>query len=403
MRGSGKSTALSVIEKNLSKIYTDSTVVRIDLEDPRLAPRPKKETLELFSRAATDYHTKQQCWIVLDEADRVPGWLAWARDFKRRTGAGVIGAISGRPETNAADTDVAEIPFLPLGLRSWIENSTDKAVNISIAREMLPGYLRAGGLPLSWASIDRSRNLIRLFHEILFHDVIAKSEVRGVPELTAIAVYLASSTTESFSLAHMKGILTKSLDQARAFLAHLQRSGLVDIVSRIEDSGRERHGAARRTFAADCGLAAALASREVSERALAETAVLTELRRLHASVFAFRSLKRVGLAARDREGERILVQVEYDPEAARDTRPLARAMTGYDCRTGLLLSNTPDSDDIRVRDGIIARRPIWSWLLEPCLSPAFGASPDEKTVALKENAEPDREPESSGGLPSHLL
>jgi len=356
-----------------------------------LAPRPRKETLELFSRVATDSNKGHKSWILLDEADRVSGWLAWARDFRRKTGAGVIAAVSGQPdEIEAGAVDIAEIPFLPLGLRDWIKLFTDKSVNNVTAQEELPAFLQAGGLPVSWDSKDHTKSLVRLFHEILFHEVVAKSEVRDTGKLTAIAVYLASSTSESFSLSHMKGILTRSLDQARAFLSHIEHSGLVHIISRLEDADRDRHGAARRTFAADCGLAAALSGRGVAERALSETAVYIELRRLGARVLAWKSMKLSGLAAADRSGKRVFVQVEYDPDAARDPRPLARAMARHGCRHGLLLGNDPETDDITCRSGSIARRPIWSWILEPSLLPISAAIKEPGTDSPK-------------GFPAHLL
>ncbi len=391
VRGSGKSTALGEIARILSRRREETGVVSIDLEDPRLAPRPRKETLELFSRAATDSHKGQQTWILLDEAERVSDWLIWARDFRRKTGAGVIASVSGQPsEMKAKASDIAVIPFFPLCLRDWIDEFTDKSVNNVTAREVLPAFLRAGGLPTSWNSQDQTKSLVRLFNEILFHDVITKSEVRGTDKLTAIAVYLVSMTAESFSLSHMKGILTRSLDQARAFLSHLERSGLVHIISRLEDADRDRHGAARRTFAADCGLATALSGRGVAERALLETAVYTELRRLGARVLAWKAMKLSGLAAADRSGKRVFVQVECDPDTDRDTRPLARAMARHDCTHGLLLANDPESGDISCRAGIIAKRPVWSWLLEPSLLPIPAAEKEPGTDP------PER-------LPAHLL
>jgi predicted AAA+ superfamily ATPase len=233
LRGSGKSTALGEIARILSESREESSVVSIDLEDPRLAPRPRKETLELFSRAVTDSRQSRKTWILLDEAEKVTGWLAWARDFKRKTGAGVIAAVSGQPDNLMVEApDIVEIPFFPFGLRQWAEIFTDKTVDIANAREVLPRFLQMGGLPACWDSKDGARSLVRLFHEILFHEVLTKSEVRDIGALTAIAVYLTSSTAASFSLSHMKGILTRSLDQARAFLSPIQQRGLVPTVSR---------------------------------------------------------------------------------------------------------------------------------------------------------------------------
>ena len=135
---------------------------------------------------------------------------------------------------------MSQLHFHPFSFRQWLDEFTDVSVDNGEKQQLLTNYLETGGLPVSWSREHRRHDLADLFYRTLFRDIILKHEVRGVDKLTAIAVYLVSMTASPISVSHIKGLLSKSVDQARGFLSHLEQSGLIRLVSRVEDQKRKR-------------------------------------------------------------------------------------------------------------------------------------------------------------------
>jgi predicted AAA+ superfamily ATPase len=336
VRGVGKSSVLKEVETRLK----GTEVAYVDLEDPRLSPRPRKETLELFSKGKST--------VLLDGVGRVEGWLDWARSAKARVAAARSGA--------ATPGSGEEVALLPVDLRTWVE-LTGISVNDRSYRDNLPAFLTSTGLP------GAQDGLLDLFHKSLFFDVLLRREVRGSDRLLAVAVYLLSNTARQVSASKMKGLLSKSVDQARAFLAHLQDAGLVYLVPRIEDAKRDRAGASRLCFSADLGLSVLLAGHEPDLRDLAATAVFHQLLRREIRPLAWRTKDRLGLAVMQNDRPSLLIDVSYSTGEA-DARPLRAAMSRWKCPRGLLLTEI-EAGEIKAPAGTITCSPLWSWLLEP--------------------------------------
>lgn len=230
-------------------------------------------------------------------------------------------------------------------------------VDIDGYRENLPAFLTSTGLP------GARDDLLDLFFKILFFDVFLRREVRGADRLVAVAVYLLSNTARQVSASKMKGLLSRSVDQARAFLSHLQDAGLVYLVPRIEDAQRRRPGASRLCFSVDLGLSVLLAGHPPDLRDLATTAVFHELLRRGIHPLAWRARDRLGLAVTRDARPSLLIDVSYSTGEA-DARPLRVAMARWKCSRGLLLTESEEGT-LRVPAGTITCRPLWSWLLEP--------------------------------------
>ncbi len=341
VRGVGKSSVLKEVERKLK----GTEVAYIDLEDPRLSPRPRRETLKLFSQGKST--------VLLDGVGRVDGWLEWAMNSK----VSVVAARSG-PASIGPLAGVTGVPLYPVDLRTWVE-LTGMAVDVDGYRNNLPAFLTSTGLP------GAQDGLLDLFHKTLFFDVFLRREVRGADRLLAVAVYLLSNTARQVSASKMKGLLSRSVDQARAFLSHLQDAGLVYLVSRIEDGQRKRAGASRLCFSADLGLSVLLAGHQPDLRDLATTAVFHQLLRQEIRPLAWRAKDRLGLAVSRNDRPSLLIDVSYSTGEA-DARPLRAAMAKWKCNRGLLLTESEEGD-LQVPCGTITCRPLWSWLLEPRL------------------------------------
>jgi predicted AAA+ superfamily ATPase len=338
-RGVGKTSVLKEVEKRLE----GTEVAYVDLEDPRLSPRPKRETLRLFSKGKDT--------LLLDGVGRMEGWLEWARSANVRVVASRTGPALKKPPTEG----VFEIALHPTDLRTWIE-LTGMTVDMKTSETNLPAFLTSTGL------LGAKDGLMDLFHKSLYFDVLLRHEVRKADRLMAVAVYLLSSTARQVSATKMKGLLNRSVDQARAFLSHLADSGLLYLVPRIEDRNRERAGASRLCFSSDLGLSVLLAGHEPDLRDLAATAVFHQLLRRGIRPLAWRAKERLGLALFEDDRPAQLIDVSYSTGEA-DVRPLRAAMSKWKCHQGLLLSDGEEGE-IRVPTGTITLKPLWSWLLE---------------------------------------
>jgi predicted AAA+ superfamily ATPase len=407
-RGSGKSFVLDKIADNLlEKEGAEEAVVKIDLEDPRFAPQPKTKSLELFSRATIDTRPGRKTWVVLDEAGLVNGWYEWAKGLKKRAKVGILASISGPEDIRFHDKTpgVSLLHLHPLSFKQFLDEFTGVSVDNDGEQQLLSNYLEAGGLPVSWSTKHRRQDLADLFYRTIFHEILQKQEVRGVDKLTAIAVYLVSMTGSPISVSHIKGLLSRSVDQARSFLSHLEQSGLISLVSRVEDQKRKRAQAARLCFAADTGLTVALSAGAIDKQKLAMTAVYNELCRMNLEIMAWRAKGKLGLAAGQESGEKILIQVEYGQDPVGGPGPLTRAMAEHECQLGILLSGDPQVGRQKVRSGTIHVVPIWTWLQNPLL-PGMGRF-DYRAKATEEITakitEQEKSPEVETSLPRHLL
>jgi len=421
VRGSGKTTLLrSLAERYVGEKGDAASVKYIDLEDPRLAPGPSRSSLNLFSAEYEGQRSGAEKLVLLDEVSHVQSWRAWAGQQVLKNGIKLVatsscvpGEYTGRSGTgNGASKPgrIGEIHLLPLGLRAYLQEFTDKSVDNESARQGLLAYLKRGGLPVAWSAPDYRRKLVDNFYMSLVHDVLLKNEIRDAKRLTAMAVYLVSATSEEVSASHLKGLVSKSVDQARAFLSHLKSSGLVCLAERIEDRSRDIPRSARRCFAADSGLAAALSTRPENTQVLVETVVFNEILRLGHLPYAVKARGCLGLAVPSGAQEKgFCVWVDFKPRRSADPRPLAAAMSAYGFRSGLLLTAEDEAGELEVRGGSIRVRAAWQWLLdarEPAameevqLESPFGDriydEAEPKPAGAQDSAKDD-------SLPPHLL
>lgn len=400
-RASGKTTLLrGLASRAAARGWDRRAILFVDLEDPLWAPRPSVAGLEALLAEGSGLKL-----VLLDGVERLDHWADWARQARARRRLAVAAAATG-PVGGAAPAGIAAVDCLPLDLGAWIKEYTDKKVDIESARQRLDDFLRAGGLPVERSAEGRRRSLIEVFFASLMQDVLLRQQVRDANILTAMSVYLLTQTGRPVSASRLKGSLTRSVDQARRFLAHLQAAGLIHLVTRLEDRARPNQ-AARLCFAADSGLAWALRQTPQAEQdgisvgiemptraGLAWTAVLHGVLRAGLRTWAWRARNRHGLLVASGSRPELVLDLQLgrsDP----DLRPLGQAMTDCGCPAGLLLTDGAGVGDRALAGpGSIAVGHLADWLLEPKLT----AKAVNKELGSGQPARPQ-----SRRLPRHLL
>jgi len=397
-RGVGKSTLLRLVAQRLVQRGLEREgILFIDLEDPVWAPNPHVEDLDrLLAQSG------QARAILVDGVERLPGWVDWARRLRSSRRVMVAAARSG-PVGGFHAAGVMGLDCNPLPFSSWMQIFTDKKVNSENARALLQAYLRSGGLPVTRKAEGRIHALLELFFSSLMKDVILLRPVRDTNVLTAVSVHAIGRSGKPLSASRLKGHLTRSVDQARMFLEHLEAAGLIYLVQRLEDAGRASQ-AARLCFAADTGLAWALGSRLSTggrdgstgiDPGLALTAVFLQFLREHKRCWAWRHSGRHGLAIGEPDGLELLVDVQVGKGKASDMAGLAAIMEQTGCASGLLLTTDPGAgaEPALAGKGVIETRALGPWLMDHELT--------DKTVdVIQTDTKVDK---YSGGLPPHLL
>jgi predicted AAA+ superfamily ATPase len=338
-RGTGKSTALRKVA-NLLEQKEPNSVSLIDLEDP------KSE----FSGEIPPIK-----YLLIDEIKKFKNWIGWFNKLEDKKNRGIAICFSGTLPSELKHHQ--RICFHPLGLKEWLTQYTDKSVNY----DRLEYFLHFGGLISGLENQDSSKALSELIYSSILHDILLSEEVRNPSLLTDMTVKLISMTGQSISVSRLKDMFGSSVDQTRAFLKHIENSGLIRLITRIEDSQRPRAQSARRVFAVDPGLSVAISATTPKLRDLAETAVLNELIRRDLKVLAWRYKQTSGLAIIEHDSAVLLIDIS-DGDSYND---LANAMSHYDCPRGLFLSKNKETKNIELKTGVIYSLPIWTWLSNP--------------------------------------
>lgn len=399
VRGSGKSTTLRLAASRLVEMGVPSgNIVYFDLDDPGLSPKPTLETLDFLLRATDVFQKGRQTYLFLDEVGKIGGWSDWATTLTLQTAVSIAASQSASAtSTNLSACDQFSImPFMTLGLDEVIAASTDMKVDKSSAQKTLDRYLTFGGFPFALSAKSDRESLASLFFRVLFSDILVLREIRDVDKLTDMAFYLISNPAKQVSATRMKGRFTRSIDQARAFLSHIENAGLIHLVGRIEDRGRQAQ-AARRCFPVDVCFSTALSTDRIEHHHLAETAVFHSLLKHGLSIHLWRYMNEHGFLVEMQKGQRSVVFVAPDSthNSAINTAKAGMRMTGSN--QAIVLSTKPESEDINTPSGTIAIRSISSWLIQPKVF----YSPDDISVDNSESK--TGLGVSNPTIPSHLL
>jgi hypothetical protein len=241
-----------------------------------------------------------------------------------------------------------EICLFPLDYDAW---------SALMGTVSLERYLSHGGL----FEADPGRIQERLLLAIT-RDVLLQREIRDPSVLIDIAVDILSQPGRPVSATRFKGVRTRSVDQARMFLAHLDAAGIVKLVPRLEDLGRKAAQASRLGFAPDTSVPISLGAERGEGVWL--NALLVELERSGAKPAAWRIGERWGLAGL-RAGH-LAVLVDVQQEGAPSPAWLEKAMLRYGCGASLLLHAGPASDPgVAVRRDGLSALSFQRWLLHP--------------------------------------
>lgn len=304
MRRVGKSYLLFQQMRQLVDAGVPRTsMLHLNLEDDRL-PLPDTalldQALEHLFRTGPGRHD-ETAYLFLDEVQVVSGWERFVLRVLNTENARVF--VTGS-SAKLLSTEIAtslrgrstSVEVLPFSFREHLRHRdiapAAEPVGAAMRSEMeaaFDAYLRVGGFPgvQTLPDVDRVRMLQDYVELVVFRDVVERWDIGNLVALRRLVSRLLSTFSREFSVnklhAEMKSQgIAVGKDTLHAYLDHLIDARLLHTVSLRSTSYRVRQVNPRKAYAADPGLAAAVAHPSAEDTGhLLENAVYIELRRRH--------------------------------------------------------------------------------------------------------------------------
>jgi hypothetical protein len=374
-RASGKTRLLRDLKDALEN-QGGINAIMVDLGLPGIAAQVRRQgLLQVLLEQVQASGGRGPSALLLDGADREQGQLAEA------TALGPVVACVDPSWLGDIPAGFEKISLVPLGMRDWMAISAG-------SRPRLIDFLEHGGLFVSGQA--RPHLLLERLEQIVLRNVLMRTEVRDPEKLFGMAVDIIGNPGAPVSATRLRKVHTRSLDQARMFLSHLQAAGLIRLVGRLEDRGRRSAQASRLAYSLDTatplalhqGLQGTEGSRSdlpADEwlRGWITNSIFIELLKMNVGVFCWRAEDRWGLAVPGSEGAEGGLLLDVRTLGQPPSRAFELAMRKTGVPRGLVLVSGPLDASIPESGNRTLPRPssangiqeadLLGWLLDPRL------------------------------------
>lgn len=269
-------------------------------------------------------------YLLLDEVQNLDGWDLWVSELYRRGKNLVITGSNARMLSSEMATVLTgkylQVEMLPFSLEEFFDwNKLDlhaqKQENKAEFLALTDDYLRNGGYPEVVSSRQLARSYLdTLFDSVIWKDVAGRHNIRNVPDLNNLALYLVSNFCNALSVNELASELSfSSVNTIRKYLDYLHEPYLFYYLSRYNNKLKLMKKAPRKVYVVDNGFVTSKAfSLSDNLGRLLENQVFIELIRrgydVEKTLFYYRSRndKEVDFVLREGVHVERLVQVCYD-------------------------------------------------------------------------------------------
>jgi len=316
-------------------------------------------------------------YILLDEVQEINGWEkavnSLCQDYTREYEVFITGS-----NANLLSTELSTylggryitFEIFPFSYQEFLGFH-----GLECSRESLITYLKAGGMPESYALQDqeaRRNYFVSLHDSIVLRDIVQRRKVRDIYLLERLILLLIDSTGSYFSInsvvKYLKsaGYKTNS-ETIGTYIHYLKSAYFIHESPRYDIQGKRQLGGERKFYINDLGFKFYLSSSfDFSIGKFLENAVYLHLRRQGYTVFTGKLRdKEIDFIA-EKENSRIYLQVAYilpdEKVIEREFGNLARIRDHYPKKVDSL-----DDAYLGSRDGI-EHVPAWEFMGESCKS-----------------------------------
>ncbi len=383
-RRSGKSTSILQFCRFLfGRGVRKEDVLIVNFEDPRLKDLGIGLLNRIYETYLTEMNPGKEQYVVLDEVQVVDGWERFARLLHENKKAHVFltgssSKLLGSEYATVLAGRHVDMEVYPLGFREFLafrgvilKDGADVMSRRHEIKRLMSEYLKWGGFPkptLLGKEDDKKELLNSYFRDIMIKDVAMRHRIKDIVKLEELARYYLSNVASMQSFNKIKNVLGISIDTVERFSRYFSEAYLVFFVKRFSYSEKEQILNPRKVYCIDTGMrnAASFVFMENTGR-LMENAVFIELRRRGKEVFYWKGDAEIDLVVKEGKDVSRLIQVCYDIEndsaRKREVAALSEAMEKFNLRNGLVITWDFEGED-RIKEGKIAYKPLWKWLLE---------------------------------------
>jgi predicted AAA+ superfamily ATPase len=327
-RRAGKTTVLFQLMDALEAAGAPrEALLHVNLEEPGFGAHLGLDLLErIYDTWRSEVFPEGRGWLFLDEIQRVPAWERWvrARSETEDVKVFVTGSSSALMSSELATLLTGRhltFRVLPLSFREALRfrglrapSGSRLADDPAPIRNAVAEYLRWGGFPevVLTPDTERKKELLRqYFDDTLFKDVALRHEIRDLPLLRNLAVYLLGQTASLISFQRLATIFEISKTAVSAYCRHLEEAYLVSFLPFYTLKSAERLRRPSKVHAIDPGLRNAISLSGAPDRGrLMETAVHNALLGEDSDgLFYWKGQGEVDLAVRRGLGIERLIQV----------------------------------------------------------------------------------------------
>lgn len=321
-------------------------------------------------------------YLLFDEIQNLPKWELFVNRLKRQGFNLIITGSNSKLLSRELSTHLTgrylSINVFPFSFKEYLMLDTKELTDNEIQGKLFT-YLTFGGYPEpAIKKIDYKEYLNTLFNSIVYKDIVKRFNIRFVPGMDNLAVYLISNVAKEFSYNTLTKITKcRSVHTIEKYLSYLEESFIFFKINRFSFKLKEQIGSTRKIYCIDNGFIHAKAfkfSPDIGR--LYENAVAIKLRRDEMDdkykIYYWKNLQQEEVDFVIKQGLEIiqLIQVCYDVTSIntkeREKRALLKASKELKCDNLLIITENYENEEdfewfnIKRRIKFI---PLWKWLL----------------------------------------
>ncbi len=372
VRRCGKSTLLHEIrannaEKDYYFNFDDERLINFKVDNFQLL---YEVFIELFGKQTTFY---------FDEIQNVVGWERFVRrlhDYKNKVYVtGSNASMLSRDLGTHLTGRYCQQELFPFSFAEFLEFQSQaiprKSLLSTEERVQLHSdflsYFRKGGFP-AYLQSGNSQYLKSLYESIIYRDVMVRNSLTNEKEILELVHYVASNVSKLFSYNSLTKIIgVQNATTVKSYLGFLENTYLVFLVSKYDFSVKKQIQNPKKIYFIDLGIVRELGFHHSEDNGrLLENLVFVELKRRGKEIYYHSQKHECDFLIKEKNRIVEAIQVSWSihnqTTREREIKGLIEALTGYNLKKGLILTDD-EEDEFIMNDFRISVMPTWKWLL----------------------------------------
>jgi predicted AAA+ superfamily ATPase len=284
-------------------------------------------------------------FVFLDEVQNVDGWEKFVRMAVDRKDLKII--LTGSSAKLLSSEFASSLGGRGLGFR--VMPFSFKEFRRALRGGGLKAFLEIGGYPevvLEKSAEKRRKLLLEYFETAIIRDIVGRHQVRDVPTLRSLAIYVLTNSGKSFSYNKIRAMTGLSFDAIKLYLSYIEDALLSFQVPFFSYSLKKALEKPRKYYAYDTGLQAAISksfSPDYGRRA--ENAVAIELIRRNKELQYYSEKHEVDFVVKEGMDVSAMNVTFSEDAASREEKGLEEFSREFKIKKGVLLKGSKQIEE----------------------------------------------------------